>query len=156
MSSRRRANAPSVPPTQNPVPVQQQQQQRPTDMTLPQVLQLLDSRLRRLEAVKPVVATENSTTTTTSLADVVAALKEEYESRFDILANEINNMKDIVLKLQSYTMDVNKTLLEERVHFMADLSDAAKETIVMTTTTTTNTSTSEEKGEEDEDEVMSE
>jgi hypothetical protein len=30
------------------------------------------------------------------------------------LAQEIMNLKDIVLKLQSYTMDVNKQLLEER------------------------------------------
>ena len=30
-------------------------------------------------------------------------------------------MKDIVLKLQSYTMDVNKTLLQERINVFSDL-----------------------------------
>jgi len=38
----------------------------------------------------------------------------EYDNRFEILANEIADIKTIVLKLQSYTMDVNKMLLEER------------------------------------------
>ena len=123
MSSRRRANAPSTPPAPTPVPPVQQQRTT-TDMTLPQVLQLMESRLRKLESVKP-TTTDNST-----LTEIVAALKEEYESRFDILATEINNMKDILLKLQSYTMDVNKTLLEERVHFLSE----TKENIVMTTT----------------------
>lgn len=38
----------------------------------------------------------------------------EYDSRFEILVNEIADIKTIVLKLQSYTMDVNKMLLEEK------------------------------------------
>ena len=39
----------------------------------------------------------------------------------DIIVEEIANLKDIVLKLQSYTMDVNKTLLEERINILSDL-----------------------------------
>ena len=46
---------------------------------------------------------------------------EEMDTRFDILAREIADLKDIVLKLQAYTMDVNKTLLEERIHILSDL-----------------------------------
>jgi len=38
----------------------------------------------------------------------------EYDSRFEILVNEIAEIKFIVLKLQTYTMDVNKMLLQER------------------------------------------
>lgn len=38
----------------------------------------------------------------------------EYDSRFEILANEIAEIKNILLNLQSYTMDVNKMLLEEK------------------------------------------
>lgn len=38
----------------------------------------------------------------------------EYDSRFEILVNEIAELKFIVLKLQTYTMEVNKMLLEER------------------------------------------
>lgn len=38
----------------------------------------------------------------------------EYDTRFEIIVNEIAELKFIVLKLQTYTMDVNKMLLEER------------------------------------------
>jgi hypothetical protein len=38
----------------------------------------------------------------------------EFNSRFELFAHEISDLKDIVLKLQSYTMEVNKTLLEEK------------------------------------------
>ena len=132
-SKQRRANAPPLP---QPQPSAQQQQQpvqnsRPMDMTLPQVLQLMETRIRKLEQVKPVAATE--TTPSPQIAEVVSSWKEfqaEYDSRFNLLVTEINQLKDIVMKLQSYTMDVNKTLLEERVHFMADLSEV-KENIVM-------------------------
>ena len=33
-------------------------------------------------------------------------------------------MKDIVVKLQSYTMDVNKTLLEERIQVFSNLNNS--------------------------------
>jgi FtsZ-binding cell division protein ZapB len=53
---------------------------------------------------------------------------EEFDSRFDLLAEEISNLKEkndmlaeeisnlkqIILGLQTYTMDVNKMLLENR------------------------------------------
>ena len=48
----------------------------------------------------------------------------EINSRFELLAEEISNIKDIVLKLQSYTMDVNKTLLEERINVFSDLGNS--------------------------------
>jgi hypothetical protein len=55
------------------------------------------------------------------------AQAEEYENRFAMLANEIAELKDIVLKLQSYTMEVNKTLMQERVQILSDLgSDTDK------------------------------
>jgi len=38
----------------------------------------------------------------------------EFNSRFELFAHEISDLKDIVLKLQSYTMEVNKTLFEEK------------------------------------------
>ena len=43
--------------------------------------------------------------------------------KIKLLADEINNMKDIVLKLQSYTMEVNKTLMEERINVFSDLGN---------------------------------
>ena len=58
-------------------------------------------------------------------AEVPSDFIEEMQSRYEILAREIVDLKDIVLKLQSYTMDVNKTLLEERIHILSDLGDRA-------------------------------
>jgi hypothetical protein len=48
---------------------------------------------------------------------------DEIQTRFDILAREISDLKDVVLKLQSFTMDVNKSLLEERINILSDLGD---------------------------------
>ena len=43
------------------------------------------------------------------------------------MAVEIENLKNIVLSLQSYTMDVNKMLLEERVRFLSDTETSNRE-----------------------------
>jgi len=39
---------------------------------------------------------------------------QEMDAKFQLLAEEITNLKDIVLKLQTYTLEVNKTLFDER------------------------------------------
>jgi hypothetical protein len=48
---------------------------------------------------------------------------EEFDKRYNMLAEEIINIKNIVLSLQSYTMEVNKTLLDERVRIFSDLEE---------------------------------
>jgi hypothetical protein len=57
----------------------------------------------------------------------IGEILSEYESRFEFLTEELSNIKEIVLKLQSYTMDVNRVLLEERIPstFVSDVSDAS-------------------------------
>jgi predicted DNA-binding protein len=82
----------------------QPQQQQQTGFTLPQVISLLDSRLSNLE---------KNTSSTSS--DMTPEYIEEFETRFEILAEEISSLKQIVLSLQSYTMDVNKILMEEKL-----------------------------------------
>ena len=47
---------------------------------------------------------------------------QEYNMRFDIIAEEISVLKDTVIKLQTYTMDVNKMLLNERIQILSDVS----------------------------------
>lgn len=103
MSARRRRSQdpPSQPQPTFAPPVQQQQAQG--GFTLPQVIALIDKRLTNLELPKAEVDSD------VSQDDI-----EEIETRFDILAEEISNLKEIVLSLQSYTMNVNKILLEER------------------------------------------
>jgi len=108
---------------------QQDQQSRPAGLTLPQVISVIDSRLINLEnyvkdakAAKPSNEVSNKSSPSSDLSitenDVFI---QELEGRFEVLVEEINNLKDMLLKLQSYTMDVNKTLMEERVRVFSDL-----------------------------------
>ena len=142
-SKQRRVNGAQPPPQQSqPTSIQPGQNTRPVDMTLPQVLQMMESRLRKLEqpikddSVENVFTqletrlvklekTNEELSTTESVSDspiseIITSWKEfqsEYDSRFNILATEINQLKDVVMKLQSFTMEVNKSLYENQIHF---------------------------------------
>ena len=74
-------------------------------LTLPQVIALVDSRLIKLET-KSNETIEN---------DSNEEYFQESETRFEIMAQEIADIKQIVLSLQSYTMDVNRILMEEKL-----------------------------------------
>ena len=128
LAKKRRANMPTPPPpTVSPVPLNNQSQplnnqsgggeRKP--MTLPQVLSILEKRLTALEknsVNKPV----SETSSTLPAFDSIKETLDEYETRFDMLAEQINYIKDTVMKLQTFTMDVNKSLLEERVQIMRE------------------------------------
>ena len=117
-------SAPEPPAVSSPAPPA-------NGLTLQQVIALVDSRLIKLEtfmkeslegtstvqSVVPFSQDGNSGGEDTSIADVL----QEYENRFVMLAEEIGQLKDTVMKLQTYTMDVNKMLLEERVNVLSDL-----------------------------------
>jgi hypothetical protein len=104
---------PSTPMMNNSAP---QQPTSTAGMTLPQVIALIDKRLVNLETItkeKLFDGTDDSV----SMENTSSFSKEildEFNSRFEIMAEEIANIKNIVLSLQSYTMDVNKMLLDER------------------------------------------
>lgn len=144
-AKKRRANI-VQPVASEPQSQTQQQQPNRNLMSLPQVLKVFDTRLNAIES--NVKELQSSSTTTTvasdskessiSIATEMQEILGEYEERFQVLANEIQSMKEIVLKLQSYTMDVNKTLLEERVQIMSS-STTANETIEMTEAPKTST-----------------
>ena len=112
-SAKKRRAPPSTEPIKvNPSPNTPMNSPANTGLTLPQVISLIDKRLINLETV-----TKNITTTQTNDSDnnetvLPEMFMEELQSRFDIMADEIANLKNIVLKLQTYTMDVNKILLE--------------------------------------------
>ena len=95
-------------------------------LTLPQVIALVDKRLTTLETFMR-DQTQN-TTMTRSIpveSESLNQLADEFNTKFEMLAGEVEALKDIVLKLQSYTMEVNKTLYEERIHMLSsDVSDA--------------------------------
>lgn len=97
-----------------------------TGLTLPQVIAVVDKRLIALETyVKEqqessnVFGGENREVVNTN-AEEFNAIVEEYNSRFDIIADEIAGMKDMIMKLQSYTMEVNKVLMQDRIRILSD------------------------------------
>ncbi len=71
-----------------------------------------------------------------NVSQELLGLIQEYNMRFDIIAEEISILKDTVIKLQTYTMDVNKLLLNERIHILSDVSMSKPETIDVSTDTT--------------------
>ena len=114
--------------------------QQSQGLTLPQVISLIDTRLIKLEKFmnetkenrenpnnqmmqqiqtqsQPIPNTDQSTIT--NLSEII----DDFQQRFVLLAEEINSLKDTIIKLQTYTMDVNKTLLEERINILSDLGD---------------------------------
>ena len=114
----KRAGINPPPPNAPPRPPQQQSQPPPQGgvrMTIPQVLAMFDSRLSKLEAgAKNPVPVDRTDTL------------DEMEAKFMMLAEEITTMKDVIMKLQSFTMDVNKTLFDERIHIMSDMNGPIK------------------------------
>lgn len=122
----RRAGIKPTNPIENKTQVQPQQ---PSGLTLPQVIALIDTRLIKLEKFMnerqdPITYTNNPMNQ--SIEDVPSNISEvldEFQQRFLLLAEEINSLKDTVLKLQTYTMDVNKVLLQERINILSDLGD---------------------------------
>ena len=143
------ASNPSVGPNANPnvnsSPNNNPSRTPTTGLTLPQVISVIDTRLIVLENFMK--ETKQSSENITMNSNPISSndnqgqdqeqgqgqdqsfqnhVIEEFETRFDILAGEIADLKDIVLKLQTYTMDVNKTLLEERIHILSDIDDSSK------------------------------
>jgi len=100
-------------------------------MTLPQVIATVDRRLIVLETFmkeqkeKPSITNNGGLPPFDPIAfskfppppaepiDVPSNLKEileEYSGRFDLIADELASLKNMLLSLQSFTMDVNKEL----------------------------------------------
>lgn len=101
-------------------------------LTLPQVITLVDKRLVILETFMSESQSNGGVTASVSVtpSNNITAMLDEVNSRYDLLAEEIINLKNIVLNLQSYTMEVNKTLLEERVRILSDVvEDVAAESL---------------------------
>jgi len=101
-------------------------------ISLQQALQLLNSRLVKLERLNLATKEETASIATSSatpelsmemIIETVAksSIIEEFNHRYEVLASEILNLKHIVMKLQSYTLDINKTLVEERIQILSDV-----------------------------------
>jgi len=116
---------------ENAIPVQAQNQAPKGGLTLPQVISLVDKRLVTLETfmketqqtVSSVPEQPNVFASASASEEAVNLLADEFNSKFELLAQEVADLKDIVLKLQSYTMEVNKTLYEERIQVLSDMGE---------------------------------
>jgi hypothetical protein len=123
------ASAPEPPRLPNGGVAVQQQPNLQQGLTLQQVIALLDSRITKLE--KSISEPEqlgnqsinNQLNNQEALPSNITEILDNFQEKFIILAGEINSLKDTVLKLQSYTMDVNKALLEERIQVLSDIGD---------------------------------
>jgi hypothetical protein len=81
-------------------------------VTIPQMFALMERRISSVEKdVREYLGTKEESESKDD-SDSFKKLTDEYESRFELLAIEMNSMKDLLMKLQSFTMDVNKVLLE--------------------------------------------
>jgi len=130
------------PPTQLNAPQSQSQAQSatPNGFTLQQVIAVIDKRLVSLETFvndtkennskkvhSEFIVNKNQLGPIPESDNSIQEVLNEFNTRFEILAEEIGTLKEIVLKLQSYTMDVNKTLLEERIHILSDLGSSTNQ-----------------------------
>jgi hypothetical protein len=109
---------PSFPGSQQAQQQQQSQNMGP-GLTLPQVIALVDKRLITLESFMQTQQTNVSTPDSES-ENQLNTIINEYNMRFDMLAEELISLKDTVMKLQTYTMEVNKTLMEDRIRILSD------------------------------------
>ena len=95
-------------------------------LTIQQVVALVDKRLLTLETFMKetqqtggLKADEPTTQTGPEVPENIKEILEEYGSRFDIIADELASIKNMMLSLQSFTMDVNKKLMDERIHILS-------------------------------------
>lgn len=116
-----------TPPT---IPSQTNSSNKNAGLTLPQVIAVIDTRLIALESFVKETKQNPVSSSVSTVDNNSSDFMNEIQSRYEILAQEIAEVKDIVLKLQSYTMDVNKTLLEERIHILSDLGNKEEPTSI--------------------------
>ena len=133
---KRRAGGSSMPGSQDSMP-QTSQPTAGTGLTLPQVIAVVDRRLVALETfaketrakalvapvqvLAPVLAPAQAPASAPAIAE---EFLEEVNTKFELLANEIAELKDMLIKLQSYTMEVNKRLVDERIQLLSDVKES--------------------------------
>jgi hypothetical protein len=101
-------------------PGQPQQTNMAPGLTLPQVIALVDKRLNNLEVFAQKQSNSQSSDSESLNTNQLKPVFDEYSTRFDIIAEELASLKDTILKLQTYTMEVNKTLMEDRIRILSE------------------------------------
>ena len=116
IARKRRVNAQSTP---SPAGFSSNSNNLPTgvsgeknQMTLAQILSIFEKRLIAVENNNYRQVEETVVSSTPAVDESLKETLDEYESRFDMLAEQITYIKDTVIKLQTFTMEVNKTLFQ--------------------------------------------
>ena len=139
------------PQTHNTTNITGPNMQRP--MSLQQVISVFDKRLLHIEGhiLKNGSISHQPTTNSSEITQDMESLKvnirenldgqfSEFDHRYQVLASEISNLKQIVLKLQGYSLEINKSLLEERNEILSKLDtfqDNIEDAIVLDASTNT-------------------
>jgi hypothetical protein len=116
------ASIASSTPTPNNASVSTKQ----TGMTLQEVISHFNKKIQGLEEtvtkISSTTTMNGSSTSGTSTPDTgeLNTIFSEFNDRFELFAQEIALMKEQLMKLQTYTMDVNKVLYEERVRVLSN------------------------------------
>jgi len=125
---KRRAGGASI--SGMPDPVAQQTSPAGAGLTLPQVIALVDKRLVTLETFMrdtkiavPAPASAQAQVPLQASSVIDDEMLDEINTKFDLLAGEVAELKDMLVKLQSYTMEVNKKLFDERIQLLSDVKD---------------------------------
>jgi hypothetical protein len=72
----------------------------------------------------PTAMQSSSNTNNIIPTDDIPSILSEFNSRFEMIAEEISSIKDVLMKLQSFTMEVNKAMYDERIHILSDLGNS--------------------------------
>ena len=126
---RRRANPqPTInqPPQQSTAPPSNPQPNG-SGLTFQQVIQIIDSRLINLEtfmketqSAPPAPLQMGLDNKEETGGDIpLNTIIDEYNNRFELIANEISLMKEIIMKLQTFTMEVNKKIMDNYIELIS-------------------------------------
>ena len=119
---KRRAGGASI--SGMPEPVAQPAPQQGAGLTLPQVIALVDKRLVNLETFMRETKTQAPAPAPAQApAAIDDEMLDEINTKFDLLAGEVAELQDMLVKLQSYTMEVNKKMFDERIQLLSDVKD---------------------------------
>ena len=118
-------------------------------MSLQQVITVFDQRLLHLEKI---IIEQGSTSQTSegkaeidleqlneiqqSFQTSISKCVNEFDHRYNLLANEVVELKEMLLKLQSYTLEVNKALYENKVQSSQQLLKNESEKKIITENST--------------------
>ncbi len=102
-----------VTPPPTPTPTTSENTNKP--MTINQAFRAMNERINVLD--KKVSDEQSNPVITDSIIN-------EYEQRFEMILNEIVNIKDTLMKLQTFSMEVNKSLHDERIQLLTDVDSS--------------------------------